>query len=285
MNKKLLDKIIFLPYYGMVDKISTIPIFKGKNMKEKEISQEFAKAVYTLRIKPKLQKQPNGCIEWQGGKTKGYGQVYIKVNGSSSSYLTHRIVYVAFNGELSDGLLVRHTCDNPSCNNEDHLVSGTYFDNVQDCVERGRRSIRVGESHHMAHLTEKEVLEIRSRPAPATFHDGIMRFKRGYVLGLAEEFGISTATMSKILKGESWVHISTKINTVDESVIKIKKTDRIGKAGKGEDNPSAKLTKEKVLEIREAAKAGESKEVLASCYGVAKSTITAIISRRLWPSV
>ncbi|TKG21761.1 hypothetical protein FCV81_08845 [Vibrio breoganii] len=33
---------------------------------------------------------------------------------------------------LDDGIVVRHTCDNPYCFNPDHLVKGTTADNNHD---------------------------------------------------------------------------------------------------------------------------------------------------------
>jgi hypothetical protein len=34
--------------------------------------------------------------------------------------------------------VVRHKCDRPGCVNIDHLETGTYSDNNQDAVRRGR---------------------------------------------------------------------------------------------------------------------------------------------------
>jgi hypothetical protein len=41
-------------------------------------------------------------------------------------------------GPIPDGMLVLHTCDNPPCVNPDHLYLGTWKDNMQDRIKRGR---------------------------------------------------------------------------------------------------------------------------------------------------
>ena len=41
-------------------------------------------------------------------------------------------------GPIPDGLLVLHSCDNPSCVNPDHLRVGTQAENIQDRDAKGR---------------------------------------------------------------------------------------------------------------------------------------------------
>ena len=76
-----------------------------------------------------------GCWEWQGATVAaGYGCV--RVHGKL--YLNHRVSYEYHHGPIPEGLIVRHTCDNPPCFNPDHLLVGTHADNARDKVERGR---------------------------------------------------------------------------------------------------------------------------------------------------
>ena len=53
-----------------------------------------------------------------------------------------RHYYRHYNGEIPDGLVVRHTCDNTQCINPNHLLLGTHADNVRDKMERGRHKPR-----------------------------------------------------------------------------------------------------------------------------------------------
>jgi len=79
------------------------------------------------------------CWEWQGAKTgDGYGGFW---DGTKSS-MAHRVSFVIANGITPN--VCRHTCDNRSCVNPNHLLDGTQADNVRDAVERGRQGRYVG---------------------------------------------------------------------------------------------------------------------------------------------
>jgi hypothetical protein len=72
------------------------------------------------------------CWLWTGCcDTAGYGR-------AGKRERAHRIAYQIAHGPLPDGVLVRHTCDNPPCCNPGHLRLGSFADNTRDMVERGR---------------------------------------------------------------------------------------------------------------------------------------------------
>lgn len=79
----------------------------------------------------------SGCWEWQGqtGGTSPYGQ--IKKFGKFVG--THRLSYELCRGEIPEGMVVCHHCDNPICINPDHLFLGTMKDNMHDMINKGRR--------------------------------------------------------------------------------------------------------------------------------------------------
>ena len=58
-----------------------------------------------------------------------------------------------------------------------------------------------------------------------------------------------------------------------------------GKQRKGEDAPGAKLTPEKVQEIRQRAKAGATHKSLALEFNVCRENITNIVNRKVWEHV
>ena len=69
---------------------------------------------------------PDECWEWDGARHPfGYGQ--------SGQIRAHRLSYEIHHGPIPDGLLVRHSCDNPPC-----VITGTEQDNVDDCISHGR---------------------------------------------------------------------------------------------------------------------------------------------------
>lgn len=77
----------------------------------------------------------NGCLEWTAGKyATGYGKFHVKRVATGA----HRVAWTLANGQIPDGLLVCHRCDNPPCLNVDHLFLGTHADNHADMEAKGR---------------------------------------------------------------------------------------------------------------------------------------------------
>jgi hypothetical protein len=79
----------------------------------------------------------NGCWLWTGGKqANGYG----KIRFGTGHWTTHRLSLFVFKpGEfsLSENVLHKPECNNPSCFNPEHLYSGTQTDNMQDRIKSG----------------------------------------------------------------------------------------------------------------------------------------------------
>lgn len=81
-----------------------------------------------------------GCWEWEGAvDANGYTGAG---NPMRPGTITrgHRISYEAFNGPITEGLHVRHVCNNPSCTNPEHLLLGTPKDNAEDRMKARRAS-------------------------------------------------------------------------------------------------------------------------------------------------
>ncbi len=137
---------------------------------------------------------PGDCWPYMSGKTKdGYGRLC----AGSKFYYAHRVSYLLAHGELSDDLLVCHTCDNPECVNPAHLFAGTRIDNARDCANKGRTVLPglICEQHPMAKLTAQDVRDIRER-----FQPGL----HGNRAALAKEFGITPEHVWGIATGRCW---------------------------------------------------------------------------------
>lgn len=65
-------------------------------------------------------------------------QITYKINNKFKNMLLYRLVYLLFKEPLIKEQCIRHTCDNPSCFNPEHLIQGTFKQNTQDMIERGR---------------------------------------------------------------------------------------------------------------------------------------------------
>lgn len=123
------------------------------------------------------------CWPWKGRKNeKGYGRF--------REGMAHRVAYELVNGEIDDGLILRHSCDNPPCCNPFHLTPGTHQDNMDDAVTRQRTSR--GADHPKTKLTEEQASYILGNP------DGLTGSQ------LAGKFGVAESTISYIRNRKSW---------------------------------------------------------------------------------
>jgi len=120
----------------------------------------------------------------------GYGLVGLY----GKNLLPHRISYELFFGDIPEGLLVLHHCDNRPCCNPSHLFLGTHQDNEDDKSHKGRQA--KGEMNGNHKLTDAQVSEIRHRYARYGIGGENM-----YVL--AKEFEISPKQICRIVNNKS----------------------------------------------------------------------------------
>jgi len=91
----------------------------------------------------------------------------------------------------------RHTCNVRACVNPDHLLSGTRQDNALDRYEQG--TAPVGERAPNAQLTEQAVREVHKLASSMT------------QASIADQFGVSSTTISNILNGVTWRHVYDEV--------------------------------------------------------------------------
>lgn len=138
------------------------------------------------------------CWEWHAyTATNGYGRFDIG-SKKRSSIAAHRFSYLVYNGEIGDDKLVCHSCDNRLCVNPDHLWLGSYKENTQDMMRKGRNKYldRSGTHRKRPHLTKDEVIEIRRLR-----QDGVIREE------VANKFNISKAHVDSIVRRDVWKEI------------------------------------------------------------------------------
>ena len=135
------------------------------------------------------------CWEWAGSLDReGYGRLRQGGKFGANTILVHRLSWLLHNGELPKApLTLRHTCDNRSCVNPDHLLPGTQADNNKDMFDRGRWTPIKGEKHWNARLEESQVREIRG-----SSESGVV---------LAHRYGVTPQMICRIRKRHAWRHI------------------------------------------------------------------------------
>jgi len=143
--------------------------------------------------------EPDGCWVWTAAFFRdGYGR--FTIDQIRRSVRAPRVAWELTNGPIPDGVFVCHRCDNPPCVRPDHLFLGTAADNNADRSAKGRNgtmpTIAPGNRpSYRTKLTAEQVVEIRQRAASTT------------ATALAREFGVSIASICRILRGESWRHL------------------------------------------------------------------------------
>lgn len=136
-----------------------------------------------------------GCWLWIGSiNAQGYGRFSLGSKGQST--MAHRESYRRYIGPIPDGLFVCHKCDTPACINPSHLFVGTQLDNQRDRASKGRSR---GEWNGRSHLTEEQVLEIRSSDLPDIHFSRLL--------------GIPRSTIAEARLGHTWKHLPNKPNT------------------------------------------------------------------------
>jgi hypothetical protein len=140
------------------------------------------------RFWSKVKRDPEGCWEWQAYKAKtGYGWL-------GSGY-AHRFAYEYANGEIPQGQIIRHACDNRACVRPSHLLTGDRPRNSLDMHERGRFGA--------AKLTWEQVDDIRRVHKPRSDIFG------SYALAL--NFGVCRDTIDLIVGRAGRRHLWTGV--------------------------------------------------------------------------
>lgn len=152
----------------------------------------------TLDIADRLERvgwtvKESGCWEFAGPLRHGYGQISIRGNRSE---IASRAAYMAWVGEIGEGLFVCHSCDNPPCINPAHLFLGSHDDNMRDCKAKMRH--RYGERQWMAILTESQAVEVRDLYATGAYTQK----------DLGRMFGVGQTTISAVTRKVNWRHIA-----------------------------------------------------------------------------
>lgn len=135
----------------------------------------------------------DGCWTWLAATNrKGYGIFRV----GNKNVLAHRFSYQIYKGEIPDGILTLHRCDNPACVNPAHLFLGTHLDNVHDCISKGRYYTGRHDGEHGKHkLTAIQVREIRENPSGLSHR------------ALAKKYSVSKGTITFIMNNQTWRNV------------------------------------------------------------------------------
>lgn len=258
--------------------------------------------------------EPDGCWEWTACRDRfGYGVCSKTILNTSTR--AHRAIWQILFGEIPEGYVICHKCDNPPCVRPDHLFPGTALDNMRDKVAKGRaHGQNKGEEHTQSLLKNEDIVRIFQLN-----QDGLTCRAIGKLL-LVSEYNVSL-----ILRNKRWAHVETpfrdrvKDNThyTDAEVVQIfrrykelrsmrKLADELGKDSgnvhnilsrkyysdvelpddlKFEIQPNVKLTAEEIPKIFQFYKDGLSMQEIADQYDMDISNVLLILRRKTWKRV
>lgn len=127
------------------------------------------------------------CWNWNAAITpKGYP--VIGADKTNKTIKAHRVSWELINGEIPEGMMVLHKCDNSKCVNPKHLYLGTHQDNMDDKAERDRSRNYV--------LSDQDVRDIRA-----------MKKKNVSYRKIAKKYGVSGQLIYLIVKRKSHKHV------------------------------------------------------------------------------
>lgn len=195
------------------------------------------------------------CWIWTAARDKnGYGKAHRARPHPKRNARAHRISWELMHCPVPPGMLVLHRCDNPSCVRPSHLWLGTNQDNMADMARKGRQAS--GDRH--GSRLHPEALAFGDRNGSRLYPERLWRGEHHY----------STMYPERRPRGDA--HFS---RTRPELL------------ARGERNGSARMTEAKVREIRRRVAEGERRQIVANEFGIAITTVSAIIRRLIWKHV
>lgn len=137
-------------------------------------------------------QEKEGCWEWQGiMNSNGYGRFSYE-NGQP---LAHRLSFEIFFGDVPEGLVVCHSCDNRKCVNPAHLRADTQSANLAEAVAKGRFNPPTLEGSENGNS---------KLDWPAVRHIRRAHGEGAQMTRLANLYGVSLSTVSLIVKNKTW---------------------------------------------------------------------------------
>ena len=126
---------------------------------------------------------------------KGYKLVRLYRNGHSQNVGVHRCIALAWIPNPEKKPLVAHLDGTKDNNSIENLMWANEAENAFHMIAHGTH--KTGSQTSSAKLNDESVLEIRNKYRPREYT----------TMQLAQEYGVSNATISAVIRGQTWRHV------------------------------------------------------------------------------
>lgn len=171
------------------------------------------------RLIAKVSLDSGDCWQWTGTRNnKGYGALFFR----GKVWRAHRVSYTIFCGEIPEGLLVCHHCDNPSCVNPSHLFLGHATTNMKDMVRKGRaKSIITSEQTHFKAGRAPRGQEASGHKISEQEAEEVIDLSTNGVRTsvIAKDRGVDRTAIQQLLRGKTWKHLKRPPRQVVHSTV------------------------------------------------------------------
>lgn len=142
------------------------------------------------RLRAHTTTNPSGCWLYNADS----GKKYPRLSVNARCIGVHVVSFELHHRKLRPGEWVLHRCiGTPNCWNPEHLYPGDAKQNAKDRDFQGRTARHPGESNGMAKLTQRDVIDIRSKDTAGWTHTQI-----------GEMFGVHRAHICELINGRYW---------------------------------------------------------------------------------
>ena len=153
----------------------------------------------------RLRSNKAGKHEWKNIKRiraenkslKKYYRVHLNINGSKYNVLAHRIVWIAHNGIIPEGIDINHKDGKGRNNSPGNIELATRAENVKHSFDVLGRLASKGERHYRAKLTDKEVRKIRELYGAGDIFQST----------LGKIYSVDQTQISMIVRRKTWKHV------------------------------------------------------------------------------
>lgn len=148
--------------------------------------------IYSAWIRRASKKRESGVIKLKPHDSKGY--LYVNPRKSPHKRV-HRLVFIAFNHPIPEGMTINHIDGNKHNNRPENLECVSLSENIKHAVATGLKVSAKGELAHRSKLKQTQVDEIKKRYASGETQKAIGKL-----------FGLRQSYISLILSGKRWVN-------------------------------------------------------------------------------